>query len=49
MNNSTFLVIAYLVIWGGIFVYLMYMGNQQRKLAGRVKDLETTLIAKEAR
>ena len=49
MSNMGFLVVAYLAIWGGVFAYLMYIGNRQHRLSMRLNDLETALAEKEAR
>lgn len=47
MKNLDFLVAAYLVIWGGLFLYLIFVSGQQRKLTQRIKMLEELLIKKE--
>jgi CcmD family protein len=47
MKNLTFLVAAYMVIWGGLFFYLIFVSGQQRKLTQRVKVLEELLKEKE--
>ena len=43
MSNVTFLVLAYCVIWGGVFAYLFAANHQQQKLALRIRALEETL------
>lgn len=47
MKNLIFLVVAYMVIWGGVFLYLMFVSGQQRKLTQRIKVLEELLREKE--
>lgn len=47
MKNLIFLVAAYMIIWGGIFLYLMFVSGQQKKLTQRIKMLEELLKEKE--
>ncbi len=47
MESLVFLVGAYMVIWGGLFLYLIFVSGQQRKLTQRVKVLEELLMKKE--
>ncbi len=47
MKNLNFLVAAYMVIWGGLFLYLTFVSGQQRKLLQRLRRLEEFLKKKE--
>ncbi len=40
MKNLIFLVVAYMVIWGGLFLYVIFVSGQQRKLSQRLRMLE---------
>ncbi|WP_457575056.1 CcmD family protein [Desulfolithobacter sp.] len=40
MNNEAFLIATYVIIWSGLFGYLLYANSQLHKLAGRVASLE---------
>ncbi|MFP7754669.1 CcmD family protein [Thermodesulfobacteriota bacterium B35] len=40
MNTTLFLAAAYLVIWAGVFTYLLVTGRRHRHLARRVEMLE---------
>ncbi len=49
MHSTYFLLTAYLVIWAGIFAYLLATGRQQRRLAQRLEILEQRISETEAR
>ncbi len=40
MNSTYFLAAAYLVIWAGLFFYLLITGRNHQRLAQRVAMLE---------
>ena len=43
MKNLNFLAAAYMFIWGGIFLYIMIVAGQQKKLLQKVETLEELL------
>ncbi len=47
MTNDMFLIAAYLVIWGGLFTYLLFTNGQQHKLAKRLQILEEIVCEQE--
>ncbi|BCO08762.1 hypothetical protein GF1_11380 [Desulfolithobacter dissulfuricans] len=49
MNNEAFLIATYVIIWGGLFGYLLYANSQQHKLARRVASLEEMVHHREVR
>ena len=46
MKNIEFLAIAYMVIWGGLFLYLAFVSGQQKRLSQRLRRLEELLEKK---
>ncbi len=48
MNNAIFLTAAYMIIWGGLFGYLLFANAQQHKLARRLRMLEEIVTEQEA-
>ncbi|WP_456385259.1 CcmD family protein [Desulfolithobacter sp.] len=47
MNNEAFLIATYVIIWGGLFGYLLYVNSQQDKLARKVASLEEMVRRRE--
>lgn len=48
MNNEAFLIATYMIIWSGLFGYLLYANSQQHKLTRRVASLEEMVRNREA-
>lgn len=46
MDDIAYFYVAYTIIWFGIFVYMVKMHNDQRRLAREIEVLEEVLDAK---
>ncbi len=46
MKNLNFLVAAYLFIWSGLFLYLLFISGRQKKLGQKLEMLEELLKKK---
>ncbi len=47
MEKETYVILAYLVIWGGILAYLATLARRQFALARRVDELDARITRKE--
>lgn len=47
MKNLNFLVAAYLLIWSGLFLYLVFISGQQKKLGQKLSMLEELIKKKD--
>lgn len=43
MKNLSYLAAAYMFIWGGLFLYIMIVAGQQKKLLQKVEMLDELL------
>ncbi len=49
MEHSTYLIIAYMAIWGGLSAYLFWLSGRQQQTARRLEMLSAQLERQEER
>jgi CcmD family protein len=49
MERTTYLVLAYMIIWAGVAGYLLWLSGRQRQTARRLEELTNRIKQQEAR